>query len=362
MRKMRFWDQTLILLSALGLVVGGVGLSLFPCARLSVQENRLLAEFPTPTAAGLADGSYTAALDTYATERFPARQILRQTRSLYQILIGQREVGGVLLCVDGSLAKRTAVNERLFLQNLAVIERWHTQYGKKLTVAISPRRIDAREDVLPSLYDASENQAPWQTLQKNCPYAITFPDLNTDACWYRTDHHWSTQGAYLAYRHLARSLGYTPFPEQAFTPVTVSNHFYGTSHAAAGLPFIAPDSITLYRYENDSACVVKINEKPAPFVGFYDFDRLETRDGYGVFFGGNYDKLTIESDGNRPHLLVVKDSFANALLPFLARHYDLTVIDPRYCKEPITSYLDTAERVLLLCGMQSLCETSFLKQ
>ena len=354
-------DRFLLMLSALALLTGCVSLTFFPAARFSAVENRNLADLPAFSTAGIADGSFTAALDTYATERFPARRALRGLRGVCQLAEGKCEVGGVLLCTDGSLCKRMTVNQRAYAQNLAALQALHAAYGEKLTVAIAPRRIDARTAVLPSIYDPSENAGVWQALHEALPDALTFPALNADAHWYRTDHHWSTEGAYHAYCRLGTVMGFTPYGEDAFTRVTVSESFLGTSDAAAGLPFITPDRITLYRYAGDTAFTVKRDGKFAPFTGFYDTDRLLTRDQYAVFFGGNCGALKITNEEELPSLLVIKDSFANALLPFLSRHYNVTAIDPRYCNDRIEAYASSADRILILCNMQTLTESAIFR-
>ena len=348
-------------LLAVMLLGGFISLSFFPADRYSAAERRYLASFPVADPASMADGSYTAALDTYATERFPMRGDLRQAYALLQIMMGQQEVGDVLLCRDGSLAKRIFPSEKVLRQNLKAVKGWQQRYGDILTLAPVPCRVMMREEVLPPLYDTSENHKIWQTVTENCPNAIPFPHLNTDECWYRTDHHWTSRGAYLAYCHLGDALGYEPISEDGFEIKAVCTDFYGTSHGAAGLPFVAPDTIQLYSTDKDAAFRVEIDGSPAPFSGFYDFEKLQSDDAYGIFLGGNHGVMTVSTGEARPHLLVVKDSFANALLPFLAQHFELTVIDPRYTAGALTPYAEKADRILLLCGMQTLCETAWLK-
>lgn len=357
-------DKALLSVTAFFLAGGFLALSFFPTPRFSAAENRFLAELPPFSVSALADGSYTAALDTYATERFPARLTLRQARALCQLAEGKCEVGGVLLCRDGSLARRMTVNDRAFAQNLTAIQKikvFSVTNALPLTVAIVPRRIDARTEVLPALYDTGENAAVWSQLQEALPGAITFSHLTADAHWYRTDHHWTTTGAFDAYHTLAKQLGVTPCKQTDFSVETVSESFYGTSHAAAGIPLISPDGICLYRYENDEDFTVLLEGKQAPFEGFYDTGKLMTHDQYGVFFGGNYGTLEITGSADSETLLVIKDSFANPLLPFLARHYNILAVDPRYTTQPLSSFADRADRILLLCGMQTLCETAVLR-
>ena len=342
------------------LLIGGISLSCFPAPRFSAKENRYLAAFPQAELSAVCDGSYTAAIDAYATERFPARNRLRQLGAVYQLALGQRELGGVLLCRDGSLLRRITPNERSFSKNLSALCHWHQVYGEKLTVAAVPAAVMLRQAALPLFYDRSQDLGILQAIRCACPDALLFSELDGDADWYRTDHHWTTAGAYRAYQALGSALGYTPLPENAFTKEVASQSFYGTAHAATGSPFTRPDVITLYRFPQESDLSVRIDGKDAPFAGLYDFEKLQTQDGYGVFLGGNHAEMTITATASRPALLVIKDSFANALLPFLALHFDLTVVDPRYTKEELASYCSHAERILFLCGVQTLCETPFI--
>ena len=230
-----------------------------------------------------------------------------------------------------------------------------------LTLAVAPCRLEARAEVLPALYDVSPYREICKQLRNALPDAKIFSDLRADAHWYRTDHHWSSAGAFAAYCTLGERLGFVPFARSAFVTKAVSNSFFGTSHSAAGLPSIEPDRIELYRYEKDDTFRVLLDGKLAPFAGFYDFDRLSTKDQYSVFFGGNHGVTEITDGTDHETLLVVKDSFANALLPFLARHYHIIAIDPRYTAQPLSDFVAQADRVLLLCGIQSLCESAIFR-
>lgn len=351
----------LVLCFSVLLTAGGVWLALFPAARLSPTENRLLADAPTLTLATLCDGSYAAAWDTYATERFPARAALRRARSLFHLALGEREVGGVILCRDGSLSRRIETDERAYLQNLTALgrlrERWQL-LGAEVTAMVVPRRIEARTAVLPQICEPPDTK-DWQTLAARCPWAMALTDCTEADYWYRTDHHWTAHGAYFAYCRLAEVWGITPFSD--FRREVVATDFYGTSDAAAGIPHIQPDTITLYRFTGEENLVVTRDGKEASFDGLYDLQRLAERDKYAVYLGGNTARLEISlGEGDtRPHLVVVRDSFADALLPFLARHFRITAIDPRYHVGSLDTLLEEGSRVLVLCGMQSICASVF---
>ncbi len=350
-------SRSLIALTCALLTLGGVALAFFPAPRYSVAEKRMLASFPTMSAGGIADGSVSEQTDRYATERAPFRLACRHVWGGAQLALLQGQSHGVLLCRDGSLSARITLNEDILSRNLAALSRVRRALGDTpLTLAVAPTRIEARRDVLPALFDVQDSSTLLPT------DTVTFPHCRTDEAWYRTDHHWTTEGAYLAYVRLGEALGYTPFPRDAFAKEVVCEHFLGTSAARAGLPFIAPDHITLWRHEGDESFIVTRSGTPAAFSGFYDMAQITAGDPYAVFLGGNCGVLEIsegEADA-RDTLLVIRDSFAAPVLPFLARHYRIVAIDPRYAAPALSTLAARADAALVLCGMQTIGNDPFL--
>lgn len=356
MKNAKKGDAVLIFSAGALCLLGGLSLLLFPSPRFSECENRLLANAPDFSLSALADGTYTAAWEGYAAERMTGRRLMRGVHARAELLLGKCQTGDVIVCRDGGLSKRLGVQTHAYQKNLGGIKRLKStaeQMGTPLAVCVAPRRIEARSDALPRLYCQEKNTA--NTLAKALPDA-TLLAVSGDAEWYRTDHHWSTTGAFCAYLQICEKLGVRPYAESDFTRQTVSEGFFGTSDAAAGLLDVAPDKIELWRYEGDNALCVTREAKNAPFEGLYDLDRLSTRDGYAVFLGGNCGVTEIrygEKD-TRPTLLVIKDSFANSVIPFLARHYQIIAVDPRYATTDLTPFFERADQALLLIGLQTL--------
>ena len=359
MKKASLGDKFLLIGTIGVLLCGTVGLCAFPTPRFSATENRNLAAFPSFTAKTLASGAYTAALDDFAAERVPFRGICRKTYANIELSLGRGESHGVILCRDGSLCRRNEVNEQAFARNLAALPRLQKSLDDlPLTVAIAPRRIDVRSEVLPSLYSNAREQTVWQALPAGI---VTFLDATEDAQWYRTDHHWTAEGAYFAYVRLSRYLGYVPHAASDFTPTMASESFLGTSAAAAGFSGITPDTVCVWRYEGDAGYRVLRDGQPTAFSGLYDEAKLLGSDQYSLFLGGNCGLLQIdlgEAD-TRPVLLVIKDSFANSLFPFLARHYRILAVDPRYYTGKLQALTPNADAALVMCGMQTLTQSPF---
>jgi hypothetical protein len=132
------------------------------------------------------------------------------------------------------------------------------------------------------------------------------------------------------------------------------------------------ESITLLRYEGDETFTTEIIEggkTVRTLSGFYDFDALDTHDEYNVFLGGTNTliRVTDPTRENAPTLLLLKDSFSQSIAPFLARHFDLLLVDPRtYDIRSSGSLLSLAEQenadhVLLLYGIDTLYDSYSLK-
>ena len=131
------------------------------------------------------------------------------------------------------------------------------------------------------------------------------------------------------------------------------------------MPWTAPDAMKLYRFEGDEAYVVENTITGDVMQGFYDNSKLEVKDKYSTFLGGNqayvkvYDPTaTVE----KPKLLIVKDSFAHSLAPFLAIHYELHIVDLRYYTESTAKLALSidADRVLILVGADTLATSTDL--
>ena len=149
--------------------------------------------------------------------------------------------------------------------------------------------------------------------------------------YYRTDHHWTTYGAYLAYGEYVRSLGLEPVPWGELEPHEVEG-FYGSFDAKAKKAGTLPDVITWF----DIPCRVEVNQQPVDFL--HDLSRFEVRDKYSGLMHGNQALTVLYSQCNQnwheeetSRVLVVKDSYGNSFAPYLCYNFDeVYVIDLRY--------------------------------
>ena len=151
----------------------------------------------------------------------------------------------------------------------------------------------------------------------------TYSDL-----FYRTDHHWNHRGSYRGYLEVLELLGVEDEPLTPLEEVTLPGQFTG-SKATTGLG----ETVTMYRFEFP-ALTFQRNGSSAEDYGAQSWF-LSGQGGepvYGDIYGGDDGEVIIS--GGKPgsgSVLLIGESFDNALLKLLACHFDsLYAVDLRY--------------------------------
>ncbi|MBB6695540.1 hypothetical protein H7B90_29535 [Cohnella xylanilytica] len=161
--------------------------------------------------------------------------------------------------------------------------------------------------------------------------------------FFRTDHHWTAIGAYYAYVQLMDTMGEKPIDYGRFEKGTIEG-VLGSDYKATGSAKLKahPDTLTYclplgsYKYyaytKQDKPLEKKAVDPRYAKLG---------NGAYAVFLGGDYPWGAIETGtANGRRILVVKDSFGNALIPYLIPHYEtIYYIDPRSYGGSLTGFL-----------------------
>ena len=328
----------------------GIWFWILPDKGISREENRPLQTLPPVTFSRIASGEFSAALSSYYADQFPLRDAFVGVKALSELALGKGENNGILLGKGGQLARRRFSLASAFGDfssatdacDLSVLSRKAeaiSALAKRSTVPTAILLPGRAIDVAASAFSYPEggSHALLGTLADalaDAPYLDLTDELKAaydkgEPVWYKTDHHWTTLGAFYAYRKVLASFGMEDeaLPLSAFSRVGVSENFYGTLYSASGMKFIAPDRVELFLCGREEDYLVRADGKELP--GFYSLNALDGKDHYALFLGGTHDRVEItRRDGEkRPLLLVVKDSFANSLAPFLALHFDLVLLN-----------------------------------
>ena len=377
-KRLSIPDRIFLIVSALFLLGFGLTIFILPQESFSEQENRALQTMPAITPASLADNALSQDIADFYADQFPAREFFVGLKTLSEMSQLKYENNGVLIGKDGYLIKRLEYGEdgyeNIRANTEAVADFGHIMAERDIpvTLAIAPRGIDVLTSHLPDYYDTARANAAWTlTLEAAAEAGITpvtfteelrmTAELGTevgDGIWFRTDHHWTPRGAYLAYVLLAKTLGYTPLPFDTLTAETVDAPFYGTTYSSAGISWAQPDTLTFYHLPNEERFLCEIVDTGKSFRGFYDRSYLDTKDKYGALIAGNNGRVRITDTEHpdKPTLLILKDSFAHAAVPYLAEHFQLEILDLRYWRGSTADLVGEidADHILILTGLDSL--------
>ncbi len=173
--------------------------------------------------------------------------------------------------------------------------------------------------------------------------------------YYRTDHHWTSLGAYYAYGAAAKTLGYGALGTGAFNIETASSDFRGTLFSKTLDDRITPDEMNYYIPASGEQKVTMICRNGAEvntYDSLYVREFLDQKDKYSSFTGSNVPIVDITTEvDNGKSLLIIKDSYAHSLVPFLANHYSrITMVDMRYIKSDLGRFikLDEYDQALIM--------------
>ncbi len=257
-----------------------------------------------------------------------------------------------------------------FLDNLDAVTRLASESEVPVYVAIPPRKMDVI--TLPDDIDTAPHLALFDLAQSNCTKAgAQYIDLLTvlkgSGLYFSSDHHWTSRGAFLAYEKIAEALGAEPHAESYFTVETVHTSYRGSDWGKSDKTLEIYDSIELYYspdYTDYTATIVNYpfdsDEGNEIIGGMYHIDSLTSWDPYTVYLTGNKPYITIRNGEDRETLLIVRDSFASALAPFLALHFDIVMIDPRFYPDRLSSLVEREGigKILVLENMGSFTENT----
>ena len=364
--KKRFADVITLSLLAGVITIFSLSYICTPQKDFSENENKALQTFPAPKFSNILDGSYTSRLHDYFADQVAFRTQMVEIKALFELLRSTKENNNILYGNNGYLIdthNSTEQNYSYLQNNLNKIESIMStakERGIEVHSYIIPRKIDVLREYLPQNFSFERSQNIWSLVSDD--HTSLLPPLykaeaNGASTFYRTDHHWTAEGAYIAYLKLAADLGFEAYPMEYFEIQPLSSTFFGTSYSKSGFFFSSADTIKAPSINSDTY-LTTIMDTGESFAGFYKNEYLSKKDKYSTFLGGNHAhvKITDTQDDKKPKLIIIKDSFSHSLAPYLAVHFDLELIDPRYFNGSIESYITNGDfdKLVFIFGIETL--------
>lgn len=341
-----------------------------PKNNFSEVEKRALQAAPELSVSTLTDGTFTAGTESYLSDHFPARLGLVGLHSYFTLLCGENGAGGVYRGRSGWLFNGPVmVDKTNFHQNLQAMSSFAQSAGAPAYLMAVPTSGAVESEELPADHQPYPDSQLLAEAKKSLSGSVQWVDItglfakltNKPALYYRTDHHWTSEGAYMAYRAFCGLTKMATVPAAAFA---VSNYpgFYGTIYSKSGLWAAKPDTLSVWQDKNLHLSVTVSDEIAAKVIRTdspFFMAQLAHPDKYPVFLDGNHSLVTIKNEAAPARrLLIIKDSYADCLAPFLAENYrEIDLIDLRYFRrQTVSQYIknNRPDEVLFVYGLDSL--------
>lgn len=330
--------SVMMILTILLIVVIDVG---SPVRVFSMFENRFLMTKPKPTIDSILSNEFSSKFEVYVNDQFIGRDHWITLKAAFEKATNRKENNGIYFGKDSFLFEKIVAASDQLKMNEQYMNEFLALYSDlpiSLMIPLSSSMI--YKDKVPNyapLFDQNQwfdsHQATWPLMN----ITPLFEEAE-DQVYYRNDHHWTLEGAYLAYTKIAEQLGITPDAWASLDINSVSN-FLGTYYSK-GKPLLF-ESDTL-KYVDPP--IISYEASGKIYTSLIDHSKLKSYDKYSSFLYGNHGYATIKvNEVQEPkRLLLIKDSYANSLVPFLVRHYDeIDVVDLRNFSGSLRSIIES---------------------
>lgn len=185
-------------------------------------------------------------------------------------------------------------------------------------------------------------------------YTKSKEDGNTD--YYLTDHHYNINGAFKTYQYITETLGIDATTIQDYDIINVENSFAGSRarNIAYGYRLNqSRDDFSYMLFKGDSSFKISRNNSEYETIEFQDYINLDYINvdepyvnNYGAFMNGDTGIIDIVNNNieNGKTMIMFKNSFANAVIPFLSLHFErIVVIDSRFYEGDYTTLANDIE-------------------
>ncbi len=185
--------------------------------------------------------------------------------------------------------------------------------------------------------------------------------------YFNTDHHWTGLGAYYAYTKFAEVAGFTPIAQEDMEKKSIPG-LLGLLYDITQEPILEqnPDTVEYFSIPGDYDCQVMYQGSDEWLETSMLAEYAEGANAYGVFLGGDNKLFKIQNQDPKmksgKKIAVLKESFGNAFVPFLAPHYnEVHVLDMRYWEGNLAAYAteNGIDEILVINNIKSACNYTF---
>lgn len=338
-------------------------------------ENRVLSKKPEFSLENWFDKSFMNDFESYVSDHFLGREKWITKKIDIELMTGKKEINGVYITDDRLIEKIPEPDNDCIKRSVDTINNFAGSVDTPVYVLIAPTSAGIYSETLgknvPQPNQKEIISGIYKQFNTNVLPIDVFEALyarKDEYIYYRTDHHWTSLGAYNAYNVAIQKMGFTAIAYSSYNIEHANNEFLGTYHSKTLYDELLPDIIDIYSYTGGNtvtSCEVNSGKEVKTYNSIYFRDFLDKKDKYSTYLGTNQPALTVKTNlESDKKLLVFKDSYANSFIPFLTQHYkEITVLDMRY----IANYKDYADpeeysQILFLYNSTTFCSDDNIKK
>lgn len=353
------------------MIAAGIGASVvLPDKYYSESEKRTLKQFPNLSAEEIFEGSFGDEIEQYLADQFPARDGWVTVKTITDRFSGKTESNGVYFADDGYLIEaHKSLPSKQAKANVAALKMLSDRLAEQsitMNIMLVPTASQILADKLPPFAPNANQKAVIEYARKQGLNMVDVTEAlaahKNEYIYYKTDHHWTSLGAYYAYAEWVRSKGETPEPLSAWTKRELCDNFRGTTYSKVNYPFAPYDTIDAY-FKSEKH-TVDYNGGNYITDSIFEEKYLNGSDQYAVFFNSNQATTKISGNGNGK-LLIIKDSYANCFGQFVVDDYEEThLIDMRFFRGSAAEYISEngITEVLVLYNIPNFCSDVSIAQ
>ncbi len=323
-----------------------------------IKENRPLAKMPEVSVKNIFAGSFTTDYEDYLTDNVGFRSFFVDFGTAVENIRGFQPKesgkiidlpsGGQLVLNEGKIMEIFKANPEAKESYISALKDYEKKIDANMYIMLVPTQIEFDKSQYRPM---SDNES--DTIRDIYGSLSGFKTVNVydklkantdDYIYFRTDHHWTQRGAYLGYEAIMEAVGETPVPLKDLNHKKLKG-FLGYLYNQANVPEYSKYADDIEYFEGEENYRVKAQgpDENKNIVEYGAFIYCPPSDQnapplYSTFMGGDHALSEVTTNvKNGKTALIIKDSYANAVIPLLCNNYEkLVIIDPR-------SYFGTIE-------------------
>ncbi len=320
---------------------------------MSEEENRMLAGMPKLSWSSLVSGDFMTKYETYLADQFAGRNFWRSIKVGLSSLGGSKQEEDILIGKDDYLMEEiVSPDQDTLMENLEAIRQFAKRSRDIQTyMLLVPNAANIMRDRLPAFATVSDQSRMFAQVKRELGEDVEWLDAAEalkkhagEQIYYKTDHHWTSLGAFYTFSQVAEQMQIKTDVSSGFVSYPISTTFNGMLAAKSGCRMDVREDIYMYvPRDTDNDVVVNYVDEQRKTASLYDSSKLRTRDQYAVFLGENTSVVDIKTvSESKRRLLLIKDSYANSFVPFLTPYFrEIVLVDPRYYSGTIEDIMDT---------------------